>query len=154
MTEAKSDEPNLLFRAFPSLVLLVQSGVATDEEWDAWVATVASSEKAGVRKMLVIVEDGSVTGKQRRQLNALGLPPDYRTVIVTDSSVARVVVSIISWVHKQMFTFSPAQLDEAFTCLEIPVADRPAILDEIASLRAKLLGGPNADPADYRIVVR
>lgn len=126
-------------------MILVQVATATDEEWGAYLVELGKAAKAGAN-LLVIAAGPGPTAPQRRALKNVGLPASLHTAVVSASPVARMMTKILGWVHPNMFAFTPAEMDEAFNRLGVPLERRKDALEQIASMRAEL-SGSSADPA-------
>lgn len=151
MAESAPDKPSILYYMTPSFAVAVHLAKATDAEWARYAEELAKVGKGGARSLLVIADGPGPTPAQRRMMKDEDWFKTFRTAVVTKSPVVRVIASVIAWVTPNMFVFAPDQIQAAFECLSIPEDARPRVLDEIASMRARILGGPTARPEDYRL---
>lgn len=115
----------------------------TDEEWDTQIAEcVARAEKHELRGGFVMTEGrGAPNALQRARISD---QPDLQKLpvaIVTRSRFVRGVVTALSWLGKEMAAFPPAEINRAFSYLQITDPDEQAgIRQAVVRLRRELLG--------------
>lgn len=142
--------PTLLYRSIGSLVLLVHAPVPpAPDEWTQYVSDLESVGRNYPEDvtLLVIAEGSGPSAAQRDELR-IHAPRKLRTSVVTTSTVARTIVTLLGWVTPTIRAFAPANMDSAFDYLSISPEARPAILRQLAALRAQVCGvGLNSDEA-------
>lgn len=148
MTEQK---PAILYSTTSSTIVAVDLAKANDEEWRACDEAVSRAFEQGVRNMLIIADGPGPTSVQRRAMKDKAWFGALRFGVVSSSPVVRTICTVGSWIMPNLHAFAPNEIEQAFERLSIPADERPRILDEIASMRARILGGPNADPKAYRL---
>jgi hypothetical protein len=109
----------------------------SQEEWDAMLKDLSAHQAT---LAVVHTEGGSPSAFQRKQLRdiseQIGLT---RSVVLTSSAVARAVVTTFNLFSKGFASaFSPKQIDNALTYLEIAPNQWPAIKKEIVSRKREL----------------
>lgn len=121
------------------LVILVHSKSSPSEgEWDDYCKAVKGWCKE-IRGVLVVSEGGGPNSMQRAQLEE-ALDRDRfsgKTAVVTLSSIARGIVTAMSWFNPNIKAFSTIQIPAALDYLGVPKDDRDEVQKEIQALRAK-----------------
>ena len=114
-----------------------------DEEWDRCVAF-ADEYARGTRRprLLVVTDGGGPTIKQRRSLEGL-LDAHRRTArvaVLTPSTMARSIVTALSWFVPIYRSFPPDDLAGAMTFLELPMGAMSDIRRLMGELRSNVNG--------------
>jgi len=124
------------------VVLAVHNQLApSDAEWAAFIADIATiAEQKGIDKIrhLIITEGGSPSSAQRKQINDALAGQSTRVAVVTDSRLARMATTAISWFNRGIVAFSPDKLEAAFHHLEIPTGLRPKVVENARKMLTEL----------------
>jgi hypothetical protein len=148
-------DPTLLYRSIGSLVLLVHAAVPpAADEWTEYVSALEAVGRNHPEQvtLLVIGESSGPSAAQREELK-MRAPRNIRTAVVTNSTIARTIVTILGWVTPSIQAFLPANIDGAFDHLSTPREARPEILKRVAALRVQVAGiGVNTDEAAIAIL--
>jgi hypothetical protein len=133
---------NLVYESTPDCLVVVRGReTPTDEEWRGYLRlierTIAETVPA---RALVITLGGSPTPQQRMQLNDVLAPVEatVRVAVLTASTYARGVVSVLSAENPGYRVFSPAEMDAALTYLGVRPSLTPALLEVVDRLRAQV----------------
>lgn len=109
-----------------SLVVLRENRLTPrDEDWDAFLAFLTQNrENFPSLKILVHTDGGGPSSDQRKRLAvALGGRP-VRVAVVTESVKVRFIVSSIALLNREICTFYPAELEEAYVHLGMSSTER------------------------------
>ncbi|HVH45983.1 MAG TPA: STAS/SEC14 domain-containing protein [Labilithrix sp.] len=133
------------------------SGLTTSsaEEWTRYVLALQALGKEHRQVALLVIADvGILTSPQREEL-ARHAPKGIRTSVVTASTIARSIVSLLGWLDANIRAFSPSAIDAAFNYLAVPSDQRPSILRQVASMRVQVSGiGVDGDEAASALLER
>jgi hypothetical protein len=133
----------VLFQTLVGDVRLVLQGAGrpTDSEIDQHIKE-AVAMAGFVRGVLVIAVGPDAEGPDARQRArmASGLLR-IRTAVVTDSVLARGIMTAVSWLGGPIRGFAPEQLLQAFDYLKVSESVRTRIPLELAALKRELRGG-------------
>jgi len=123
------------------LAVISQSG-PTDDEWARYLRDVKELPVEGLRGAwgLILSEGGGPNGPQRKALAEVKTISRIPTAVVTGSMLARGLVMATSWLGKEIRAFAPQHLTRAFDYLAVAPTERPRVVEELAVLRAELLG--------------
>lgn len=114
-----------------------------DEEWDRCIAFVGEYARASRRpRLLVVTDGGGPTVQQRRSLDGL-LDVHRRTArvaVLTPSTMARSIVTALSWFMPIYRSFAPDDLAGALSFLELPAQSLPDIRRLMGELRSNVNG--------------
>ncbi len=93
----------------------------SDFEWKEYVDAVESVGKTfGMARSLVSTSgQGGPNAKQRRELYTLGKSYNHRLSILTDSKVARGIVTAASWIGMPVRAFRQQELHAALNYIEV-----------------------------------
>jgi hypothetical protein len=125
-------------------LLLVLHGMQppTETEWNEVLSVIRGvlqrHGKLTRLRMLSITDGGSPDANMR---NALAKALDGKSLhmaMVTDSAVARGVVTAISWFNPWVKSFSPRHFQPLIDHLELAAKDHPAIADALSALDKQL----------------
>ncbi len=122
-------------------VVLQGAGSPTDAEVDRHIAE-ALAMAGSVRAVLVIAHGRDAAGPgaaQRARMARVGLLR-VPTAVVTESVLARGVMTAVSWLGATIRAFAPEQLDQAYEFLDISAPARTRIPAQIEAMKAELLG--------------
>lgn len=109
------------------------------DDWKEYVEALRESTKSLAATLLVVTDGPGPSAVQRDMLKEMA-PGSLRTAVVTGSSVARGIVTLLSWFHDSIRAYAPAEIDRAFDYLTVADSERPLILKTVAALRAQLSG--------------
>jgi hypothetical protein len=124
------------------LILVHPEKPPTDAEWDSYLAFLEENRGDRVR-LLVSTQGGGPSAQQRTRLRTvIDRYPGKKltTAILTESMVARGMVTAISWFMPGLQAFSPNQMPSALDYLGIPRALETEITRTILQLRRSLAG--------------
>jgi|SoiMethySBSTD1v2_1073268.scaffolds.fasta_scaffold07836_11 hypothetical protein len=108
--------------SFGSVYLLVHApGIPRDEDWDEFIKDVTSAVLSGI---VVVAGAAKLTPKQRVDVQRWFEKNGVKGSVVTDSAVARGVVTALGWFKVKLRAFSPREIDHAFDYVEIPTDQR------------------------------
>jgi hypothetical protein len=145
--ETRSDAApkRVIFQTLVGDVRLVLQGEGrpTDAEMDHHVAEAVAMARA-VRAVLVIAEGRDAAGPdagQRAKLARAGLLR-IPTAVVTESALARGVMTAVSWLGAPIRGFAPEHLFRALEFLKISAPVRARIPAQLEAMRAELHGVP------------
>jgi hypothetical protein len=145
MGEARSQPApkRVIFQRLVGDVRLVLQGAGrpTDAEIDEHIAE-ALAMASSVRAVLVITDGSDAAGPdagQRAKMARVGLLR-IRTAVVTESVLARGVMTAVSWLGAPIRGFGPEDLLSAFNFLEISGPVRARIPAQLDVLKAELHG--------------
>ncbi len=108
-----------------------------DADWDAHLEALRGP-LAGARATLVVAGSGAPTASQRQRLMAVDGATKLPTAVVSSSTLARGVVAVLSWFGGNLRAFSPERMSDALDFIAVPPADRPALLQAVDRLKARL----------------
>lgn len=150
----KARQPTLLHRKRGSLVLLVHSLDAPHaDDWSEYIAALRGYVKDPACAILVLAGSGPGPSPLQRQMLADFMPKRVRTVVVTDSVLARGIVTLLSWFHENIRAHSPAAIEQSFEYVGVPGVERPLVLRVLAAMRAQLHGfGVESDVAAFNVI--
>ncbi|HMI88779.1 MAG TPA: hypothetical protein VK550_32090 [Polyangiaceae bacterium] len=157
--EARRDPAlkRILLQALVGDVRLVLQGVGrpTDAEVDQHVYE-ALGMAGSVRAVLVVTEGREAAGPDARQRQKLARAGLLRipTAVVTESMLARGVMTAVSWLGGPIKGFAPDHLSTALDFLKVSTPVRARIPAQLEALRAELHGKPpvrsSAPPAVHQ----
>jgi hypothetical protein len=119
-------------------VIVHGSATPTAAEWDSWLAEYR--KRSSVLKGVVIYSfGGGPSSKQRTDLLKIVDKLQYvpQTVMVTSSTVARGIITAMSWFvapAKRAQVFSLVQLEDAFAALGIGESARQLVYERISQM--------------------
>lgn len=122
------------------LILVHPEGPPTDGDWDKYLAFLEENRSDRVR-LLVSTLGGGPSAQQRTRLRTVvDRYPGKKltTAILTGSTLARGMVTAISWFIPGLEAFAPNQLGAALDYLGIPRALETDVSRTITQLRQKL----------------
>lgn len=115
----------------------------SDEEWAALIDGYAASDTNHHVRTLVYSEGGAPNALQRARLKQRQGGVAVPIAVLTPSSFVRAAVTAIGWFNDRVRTFSPHEIEEALTFLEIPLGKRERLRIEMAELQQEvLMSGP------------
>jgi hypothetical protein len=136
----------LLFKFLGDLVLLVHgTGPPSDADWSDYVAAL-ELHKDSLRCVLVVSDGPGPNAAQRSRINAL-VDRNRRavpTAVVTHSTVARGIVTVLHWFNPGIRAFAPDHLAGALDYLGVAPTQHEPITREVAGLRMALAVDPAA----------
>jgi hypothetical protein len=113
-----------------------------EAEWNEYIDFLKIRLEPGMRPTSIVLSDGAGPGaSQRQQLNEVISPyVDYlRVAVVTTSPVARGIVTALSWFSPVYRAFSPKDIDDALSFLDIGDPDAPLIKSLLTELKDQLV---------------
>ncbi len=117
-----------------------------DDEWRTYLAALkARLDQQGKSVVsLVVTEGGGPNTVQRTDMNEALLKDggSFSTAVVTESRVARGIVTAMSWFNSGIRAFAPKQLDDAIGYLGLDPREHAEVLETLGRLRAELDLGP------------
>lgn len=130
-----------------NLGVLVHAEVSpADTDWDRtierWGRFSRRIRAGGGQPCCLVFSSGGEgpNARQRRLLDEVNAEARPRVAVATASSVARGIVTAISWFgHTEIRSFHPNELDAALAYLGIPLAERPRVERSIAAVRERLV---------------
>ena len=134
----------------PGLVVLVHGpNNPADDEWYEYVQTVQRlAEKGdGTVACLVVTDGGTPNSVQRTDMNAafqMDAGQKYPTAVVTESRMARGVVTALGWFNAGIKAFAPRQLGAALDYLGVTEDAHGEVRAVLEDLRHRLGLGPFA----------
>jgi hypothetical protein len=130
--------------------MLCASGLtaSTAEEWTRYVLALEALGREHRQVTLLVVADAAGPTSPQRDELARHAPKGIRTSVVTTSTIARSIVSLLGWLDPNIRAFSPTAIDAALNYLAVRPDERPSILRQVASMRVQLSGiGVDGDEA-------
>src|SRR5262249_40540082 len=89
-------------------------------------------------RLLVVTAGGTPTPKQRHRVGELAKALRVRTAVVSDSVVARSIVTVFSWLNIEIKPFSTAHLPAALEYLELSDVEREWSFEAVKEMQAQL----------------
>jgi hypothetical protein len=133
----------MVFRLLPNVHLCV-SGTddPTDDEWTGYIDAVRAKMKTGAAlprmRTLVFTDGGGPNAAQRKLMNAMLDGRSTPVALVSSSVAVRSVTVALAWFNKQIRSFTPDQVTEAFAFLGVPPDEHAAIWVVVHALRREL----------------
>jgi hypothetical protein len=133
------EQRTMAFGNFMSCVILVHSATApTDKEWGHYIDFL-KQQRTAQTKIIVVTEGGSPGASQRAKLTELFGKVGVPTAVMTESAVARGVVTALSWFYAgKLGAFPTARMDEALIHIGAPVGFAEDIRKIITVLKAEI----------------
>jgi hypothetical protein len=126
------------------MMVVHTSAPPLSKEWDEYIAA-ARDNAARLVGMIVSSEGGAPDAHQRKQGEALvPLQPNLKIAVVTRSPGVRMVIIILHWINVKVKAFAPGEVAAAAEFLGVPEADRPALAEAWAALKARLAAAASA----------
>jgi hypothetical protein len=119
MTPKKS---TLEFRTVGASMIVLRENKNTprDDDWDAFLHVLASNRENFPRhKILVFTDGGGPNREQRKRLEAALGGKLVRVAVVSESVKVRFIVSSIALLNRDICTFSPREISEAYRHLDM-----------------------------------
>jgi hypothetical protein len=133
--------PTLLHLTRGSLVILVHSRDAPrQDDWKRYVEALGGYVKDPNCTILVVGGAGPGPSAVQRDMLAGVVPKRVRTAVLTESVLARGIVTLLAWFHENIRAFAPPAIEGAFDYLEVPRIERPLILKTIKAMQDQLEG--------------
>jgi len=128
---------NMAFATAGSVIVaLHNTSPPTEEEWAQYCQAVKSIDLANLRA-IAFSDGGGPDSKQRKALNdVLGGRPSHGA-LVTSSTVARSVVTALSWFNPLVKAFAPDETARAFEYLKLDSSEVQAVRLAIRTLSMK-----------------
>jgi len=120
-------------------VLVLGARMLTEQEFDAHVAEALDMAEKTRVVMVVILGSPPMSAERRAKLARTGLTKK-RTAVLTDSVAMRAVLTAISWFGGDLRPFSMGSAAQACEFLEIPQEAREALVLQVSSMSAAILG--------------
>jgi len=132
----------LRYELADSILLLVHGdGPPSEIDWDDYTHTLHTHAKANeVTGVLVATDGAGPDGRQRVKLNDLVKQRggSFPTAVVTDSVVARGIVTAFGWFNPKVRAFTPGELAGALVYLGADPYRREDLARRIARMRIAL----------------
>jgi hypothetical protein len=106
-----------------------------DAEWDRFVDACAKHPNG---RCLVWTEQAGPTPKQRNRLAERTKNAPLKTAVCLDSTIARGIVTAVSWFNSKIQAFSKSELEAALKYLEVPSTTAQPILTHLKKMRSSL----------------
>ncbi len=122
-------------------ILVHNRNVPPDGEWEPWVAFL--QEGLGfshdLLRALIVTAGGAPTANQRSALNKMmANTPGTLTAVVTDSRVARLVVTTLGLFNQKIRAFAPDHLAEALNYLQLSSFTQGGVINLAKQLHEQL----------------
>lgn len=120
-------------------ILVHGKDAPSEEDWNEYCAAVTGWSK-DLRGLLVVSEGGGPNSLQRGQVEAALAADRFKgkTAVVTLSSLARGIVTALSWFTPNIKAFSTIQIPAALDYLGVPKDEHDNVMKELKALRMKL----------------
>jgi hypothetical protein len=130
--------PNQVTRKVGCLLLLRQNhGAPSDENWAETLKLMSADAGAmDQMKVLVVTDGGGPTPDQRKRLERTMSGKTVPTAVVSDSVKVRFIVSTVTLFTAKIQTFRRAELEQAFTFLNLDKKERSDALKHIKEMDA------------------
>lgn len=130
--------PTMAHEELFGILLCVHGGLEpSNVEWDKFVDACAQHPDG---RCLVWTEDAGPTAKQRSKLAERTKKGPLKTAVCSDATIARGIVTAVSWFNSKIKAYSKDDLEVALQYLEVPKASAAAILTHLKKMRASLSG--------------
>ena len=106
----------------------------SNEEWDEMVKCVKQCKDLSTFRGISFTDGGSPSPAQRKKTNDVLAGRVVPTAVVTSSSLARGVVTAMSWFNPMLKVFPPDKLDDALRYLQVRDSEYKVIKLEIREL--------------------
>lgn len=112
----------------------------SEAEWNAYIDALAGLiAKVGDISVLVVTDGGGPNSVQRTDMNdRIRGGNDMRGAVVTESRVARGIVTALSWFNAGVKAFPPVRLRDALRHLGLDEAEQAEALAAVRRLRDEL----------------
>ena len=107
----------------------------SDREWGGFVGLCEASRGTAI---LIVSNGGGPNSAQRAEIDRLSYWRDRPTAIVTESAIARGIVTAILWTGKNIRAFYPHQIDDAFDYIAVVAAWRPELVRALAGMKDEI----------------
>jgi hypothetical protein len=107
----------------------------TDAEWTGWLELIREARAAHPR-FYVETHGGGPDAKQRRALGEVVDKAEMRVAVLTESLVARGIVTALAWLGFSQRAFGLTEQHAAFAYLELEAEEVKCVLEELPRLRA------------------
>lgn len=130
----------LLHRTHGRLLVFVNNEqVPNDAEWRGYETAFEQLGRAQSSPcLLVVTAGGTPTPKQRHRIGELAVAMRVRTAVVSDSLVARSIVTVFSWLNIEIKAFSTANLPLALEYLDLSSVEREWAFLAVKEMQAQL----------------
>jgi hypothetical protein len=136
--------PMLMWRCDRVYLAVHNVKVPSDDEWRRWL--VMCRERTG-RNSVCLVDAGAseLTISQRATLIDVVRHQNMRVAVMTDSHIARAILTAFTWLGLDMRAFPDSDVKHAAAYLALTDSELQRVLEQIAWMRAEL--GMRALPA-------
>ena len=134
----------LLQRRVGTLRLVLQgNGHPSDAEVEQHIAEAVAMADY-ISAVLVVADGENASGPDARQRSKMAQAGLLRvpTAVVTDSVLARGIMTAVSWLGAQIRGFSHHQLAQAFEFLQLSESVRARVPEQLEAMRGELRGSP------------
>jgi hypothetical protein len=126
---------------FRDVYLLVHApGIPADGDWSEFIREVTTTVLPGI---VVMAGNARLSPSQRADVQRWFLENGVRGSVVTDSALARGVVTALGWFKVKLKAFSPSDLDQAFHFVGVEPEWRSGARSAIEQLERALLENRN-----------
>lgn len=127
----------MLMSHFDYVSIAVHDAVPpTDEEWERWLEHFRG--RADGRALVESFEGAGPNAKQRKALAEGARGVALRAAIMTDSTVARGIVTALSWLGIPQRAFLPGNFQQAGDFLGLTKDELAQAVDEVHRLRVEM----------------
>jgi hypothetical protein len=134
---------NMAFEAHGDLIVGVHNASPPSAaEWDGWMATCQPLDPRQV-KVLVFTDGGGPNAHQRDLWNKYLDGAKPRLSVVTDSTIARGIITAMRWLNNEMRAFAPEKSVRAIAHLRLPVEPEDLVSRTTALAEHLTSGMPN-----------
>jgi len=117
------------------MIAVLNGGAPTDDEWNRWIELGKPRLGADIRCVIDVYESPGPNARQRQLLTPWKDKVDMRTAVLSDSIIARGVVTAVSWLGIQNKAFVPGDVEGAARYLGLSPAEHAIASDQLAMLR-------------------
>jgi len=146
-------KPTLLYTMLDRVLVCAAGHVdLADDEWSTMVGAMDASGRSSMDALIVTDANGP-NASQRALLLALPFAKRLRVACVTRSGLVRGMVTALAWACMPIRAFSPDDVDDAATWLDLAGAEKLDAFRQLATLRARLAGAASLDAAEAALGV-
>jgi len=128
---------NMAFATVGNIIVALHNGSPPGEdEWGQYCRAITAMEFDKVRP-IAFSDGGGPDSKQRKLLNEVIAGRPGRSALVTNSTIARSVVTALSWFNPLIKAFSPEEASRAFEYLQLDPGEVQAVRLAIRTLSMK-----------------
>lgn len=127
------------------LVLREDKQPPSDEEWSAFLTSVAAYRKrVSELRVLIITDGGGPTSSQRASIKGAIEGHPFRSAVISDSMKIRFIAAAIMLISKNHGSFTTRETERAYEHLSLTPDERSAVVDAVRQLDRELKGAAMA----------